>query len=493
MRKPNLKRRFVRIIKSKKIIAVVVALFIAQGAFFSASINYKIPSDEQYHFRLTELFTNQSVFKGPVIVDQGNNYYDLGDVERTPNILYHYLASIVLRILRLFTTDIYIQIFLLRMFNVLFGVFILLMVEKILKQIQASIFIKNCVVILFALTGMFLWGSSAISYDPPAMLMFFALILTSLKIIKNRLNTKSLLIFILLATTTLLLKASFAPFIILIFIWLVWEKRADIKSKKISQTLRLERVSNILIIAGTVTMLLLAVERFGLNLTRFGSIKVQCDQLHSIQNCLQNDVYKRNYYQKRYYEGQKIIGKTVDYNLIDFSGSWVKDMYERIYFYYGHEQMRANNGAKTTALVSAIIVLCALCLNRKKLLESSEEKFLAYISLTYVLIMYLFNTRTYLTIGERYAFQGRYLLPILPFVYYFGVKAIVLTYSKINGVVRNIYVGLVVILILLNVYMHLPLLVFYRGTEAKWYSEQTKGFHLKVQERLRVFNIKTVI
>jgi hypothetical protein len=248
----------------------------------------------------------------------------------------------------------------------------------------------------------------------------------------------------------------------------------------------------VLLVAVLVTGFLF-VERIGGNLITYQQIEVSCDKIHAYSDCMQDDVFSRNEIQLRAYAEQKARGDGVTYQPYQFTQMWTTFMYERSHFYYGHEQMRANYGAKVMAVAMAATFLVMAAVFRKKVAVSKGERLLFWVTATYAGTMYLFNLQTWLKFGQPYAFQGRYLFPVIPFLYYFCIKLLILTYQALHGRLRQVYLASILIVLTLSIYTHLPLLVFYRGTEAKWYTDSTRSFHLRVQDELRKLNIKTII
>lgn len=91
---------------------------------------------------------------------------------------------------------------------------------------------------------------------------------------------------------------------------------------------------------------------------------------------------------------------------------------------------------------------------------------------------------TYLSTGAEFGFQGRYLLPVLPFIYLFIFIAARNFYRNLNGNYRKPVLAGLVILVAINLYAHTPLLVFMRGTDNVWYTGRTAAFDNKLKSGL---------
>lgn len=479
------------IISSNKFLYIVLGTMIVSCLIFIVSINYKIPPDEYYHFRFIEYYATQPITNGPFISNQGVNHFDLRDITRIPNYLYHYSMSFPLRAMFTITGSLYAQVLMLRLISLAIGLAGIFVVRRILRQIGASRFVQHCVIFLISLTGMMVWLYSSINYDVPATLLYLLCVSVALSILQGKgITTKRLALFALLAMLCVLTKVTFIPFLALLVVITVFLKRRD---WHFSQNLQPKNLKHLLLILAVLVTGLLFVERTGGNIIKYHQIEVSCDKVHAYSECMQDDVFSRNEIQLKAYAQQKARGDGVTYQPYQFTQMWTTFMYERSHFYYGHEQMRANYGAKVLAVATAAGFIVMTAVFRKKIAVSKGEKLLFWVTTSYAATMYFFNLQTWLKFGQPYAFQGRYLFPIIPFLLYFCTKLLILTYHALHGRLRNLFLIALTILTLLSVYTHLPLLVFYRGTEAKWYTESTRGFHLRVQQEMRRLNIKTII
>jgi len=479
-----------KFVSSKKFFYVLMGLIILSCLLFIASITYRIPPDEYYHFRFIEYYATQPITSGPFITNQGIDHFDLRDITRIPNYLYHYGMSFPLRITFQFTDNFLTQVMVLRLITFVMGIACLLAVRRILRQIKASQFVANSVLFLLGLTGMLLWMFSSINYDVPSMLLYFLCVSVALSILQGKgITTKRLALFVLLAMLCVLTKVTFIPFLAFLVLITAILKRKDFR---FVQNLSLRNLKHLALILAVVITGFLFVERIGGNVVRYHQIEVSCDKVHAYQECMQDDVFSRNENQLRAYAQQKARGDGVTYQPYQFTQMWTTFIYERTHFYYGHEQMRANYGAKIMVVVITAGFAALAIVFRKKIAETDGERLLLLVAVSYAATMYLFNAQTWLKFGQPYAFQGRYLLPVIPFLFYFCVKLLILAFRALHGNMRQALVGLIIVFALLNIYTHLPLLVFYRGTEAKWYTDSTRNFHLEVQDSLRKINIKPI-
>lgn len=480
----TLASRLKRIIASNKFFYILLGIIVASCLLFAVSITYKIPPDEYYHFRFIEYYANQPIQNGPFITNQGPDFFDLRDITRIPNYLYHYSMSFPLRGLRVLTDNIFTQVLVLRLMTLAIAIAGIFVVRRILRQVKASLFMQHCTLLLLSLTGMMLWIWSSVNYDVPATVLYLLCVSVSLSILQGKgITTKRLLLFALFGMLCVLTKVTFIPFLALLVLITVVLKRKDFH---FTQNIRLNNFKHILLILAVLIVGFLFIERIGGNVVRYQQIEVSCDKVHAYEECMQDDVFSRNENQLKLYAQQKARGEGVTYQPYQFTQMWLAFLYERTHFYYGHEQMTANYGAKVLAVVTGTGLVGLAIAFRKRIAETPGEKLLLFTTASYVAVMYVFNLQTYLKYGQAYAFQGRYLFPITPFLYYFCIKLLILTYAALHGKLRTTFLAVVITVLALSIYIHVPLLVFYRGTEAKWYSEPTKSFNINVQKALEI-------
>lgn len=478
------------IVASPKFFYGLLAFIILSCVLFAVSITYKIPPDEYYHFRFIEFYANQPLRHGPFISNQGTEYFDLRDITRIPNYLYHYAMSFPLRGLRVVTDSLFEQVLALRLITLGIGVASIFVIRRILGQLKASPFMQNSVIFLFGLTGMQLWIMASINYDVPSILLYLVCVSVALSIVQGKgITSRRVLLFSLFAMLCVMTKVTFVPFLGLLVLFTVILKRKDLR---FIQDLHVKNLKHAGLIVAFVLIGMLFVERIGMNVIRYHQIEVTCNKVHTYEQCMEDDVFSRNENQLRAYAAQKAAGQGVDYHPYQFTQMWLTFMYERSHFYYGHQQMTANYGAKVFAVITGLIMTVLALIFRRRIAETPGEKLLFLITASYAAVLYIFNLQTYLKYGQPYAFQGRYFFPVVAFLFYFVIKLLILTYRSLGKKPRQVFAAVVLCFVMLSIYTHLPLLVFYRGTEAKWYSDPTKDFNLTVQDGLRKINIKTL-
>src|SRR5689334_5767571 len=111
-----------QLLSSKKLIKFLVILFVLQGLWFAVTISHSIPPDERYHYLLSDYYSKQPIQSGPVIQHQPQELLELGDVQRTPSYLYHFVLGKFLKLKHVFIRGVNSDIVVLRIVNLMLSV-----------------------------------------------------------------------------------------------------------------------------------------------------------------------------------------------------------------------------------------------------------------------------------------------------------------------------------------------------------------------------------
>jgi hypothetical protein len=483
------------VIKLKQVIAssiffkIIVILFFVQALWFAGSIQFGIPPDERYHFPFIEYYAEQPIFSGPVLGNQASSTFNLGELQRTPSYLYHYVLSFPLKAINAFTESQQIQVFSLRLINIGFGLSFLLVLRKLLRMIGTSEIANNLTVFALVSTGMFVWLSAAINYDNLANLTFLLLVYNLLALQKKpRLVPLLGIIFFVIAT--ILIKITFLPTValaILFYLALNVKSYRSIYNKiksdsKSVLTQQKGRITTIFVGVGVVLMVLLFVERIGLNIVRYRAIEPSCFAIHARDDCLK--FMSKGIEEKAAFRAAKAAGKIPPVNVVDISRDWFVIMYQRLYFYFGHKSIAETSLAKTIAVLFVVFIAYLFVVVKGSIFSNKEQVLLFALLLAYVAMLFALNVLTVIKQGRGYGWQGRYLLPVLPFLYMFIVGAAVKAYQVSTKPRKQFILGIGAVLILGLVYSHSPVISFYRGSDANWYTSSARSINLQIKRIL---------
>lgn len=460
--------KVVAFLKSSKLLKAAVTLFVLQGLFLSIVIPYKAPSDEEYHFRFTQYYAHRSILAGPVIADQTDNF-DLGDIQRPPGYLYHYLSSFVLRAVEVFTASTAAQVIVLRFINVGMGALTLLMVIRLLRRLDGRGVTVNLTVAWLACTTMFVWLFAGLNYDNLAIVWFFVLLHLALSLYE-KLNVNQILLMIATTLALMITKETFLPVILIIYLLLAFgllRKKGFVKLwRQLIQSVQAswKQPKSRLALVGlsilVVVMFGLVGERYGQNYLTYQRTTPACNKVHTEAECMQHGIYRRNTGQRREYAIYLQNGGKPDMNFAEFAVKWTRLIFERTYSYRGMNTVRPTNEAQITALVTAPVVFGLAIAGWRKRRYSTVEKALAILTVAYSVLVFMYNYNIYHYYGYPFAIQGRYLLPVLPFIYYFLITGLLSAYGHFAERGKRILVTLLVVLGVLNILLHSPITLY---------------------------------
>lgn len=464
------------LVTHKYFLAAVLFLFAVQAIFFAAVIKYGIPADERYHFSSIQYYSDSSIASGPLSSEQDPTTLPyVRNIEDSTSYFYHYLLSFPLRIVEQISSSQQLQIFILRLINVGLGVLTLYAFKRCLDEISDNTLLKNLSVLALSMTGMYIWLSSSINYDNLANLLFITFIWQGVKTCRR----PSVVLWLTLSGigfATVLTKYTFLPEILLGIIitgyFLLRKNGYTIRSygQDLKKTFEDNKWTTAIAVSFSLVFALMFMQRAGMNLINYHQIQPTCTKIHTQEQCLTDPLFKRNFDLKQNYSPEEKHALANSLDPFGFTGSWVYSMYSTLYYYFGHQKIESSTKKEVSAAAVILMLGVSLILVRLKIRLNRAVLFVGILVITYIALLYMFNLRTLLNYGERIAFQGRYLLPILGFVYYFAGSTLINASRSLPVKWRSSYLYVCLAAISVAALMHFPPLLFYQGTDSSWYS-----------------------
>ena len=266
---------------------------------------------------------------------------------------------------------------------------------------------------------------------------------------QDRIRVKVLVFSILTGIALVLVKETYLPVVIIGFILLFGYRLAkdgfiknikDIKTSFTKVWASKQRILFIFICLLTILFAGLFMERYAVNYSRYKKFTPTCDQVHSVEECMQQGIYRRNTGTKMEFEQRKKEEVVKLDSFSAFSFDWINRIYRRIYFYRGMQ--------------SSIVGLLHI-----RSLKPAQLG-IGILTLLYCLIVLLYNFNTYRFYGYPFAIQGRYLLPVLPFIYMAVIGSTRLVYHKLRGGMQLGFVFLILFLLGNNIVVHSPIIIY---------------------------------
>lgn len=491
---------FKSIISSNKFFYIVLALFSIQAIWFATIVSYRIPPDEMYHFSfITYYAEHQPLLSGPFIQNQPDNLKPigavtsietLGNIERTTDYLYHYLLGVLMKPISTVASSTNLQILILRLINVAIVVLGIITFRKLFLALGGSRAVSNISILTLSQIGMLTWLAAAVNYDNLIFLLTGVALYLLVKLMKSA-SLVSLLQLLIIAILGLLVKKTFiliALPCVLIATYYFWEnsKGSLFSLKKIKlQYLRSPRTVILLSLILFIVVGLFG-ERYIKNQMDYGSVNASCIQVLSEDDCRNNTLYARKIEVKKQFTEFQNKGGQVIITPMEFTGDWLDRMYDGLFFYFGHRNMDPSKKATGiySLLILVVVAICTTYYSQRKVLETRADKILISIAFVYISALFLFNLNTYLGTATKYAFQGRYLLPVLPILIFYTIKNLSTAYKNLTQQKKKTPIYILGSLFIIFLYFHMPLLSFYRGSNVNWYTSESKSINSKIEKIL---------
>ncbi len=455
-------------------LAVVLAIFVIQSGFIAVVQDGWRSEDEQRLFGLAQLFAQQPIWQGPFNLQQDLSSIWIGAVEHTSSYLYLYIVSIPLRLLEWFGLGSHWQLVVMRLFTIAIGAAGLYLYYLIARQLKLSAALSTVATFVLSVTPIFVYMSALVNYDIPSLTLMLLLCYLCLKIWRKHVFIRLLLSLsvVLLVSIT---KNTYMP--IAVIMWLTTAV-AVCRTQQFSWVAFITECKTALakpglgLVAAILLLCLsvgLFIERVGVNLVLYHGFNQSCTDVFSQQECKTNLwAYKRNTDQKQYYAEQKSIGNFVDYSLIGYSGEWLDEMFNTIYYYPDRLFGQPAYWVRAIEAMTLGVVLIVFWLYGRSLRGTSEMRLIVFWSLVYIGMVYIFNLNTYLTLGAKYAYHGRYVLFSLALLYLPLMELLKKMRHDDRRVTSYAY-SLTVLLASLFLLVHMPVWQYWSYAGYDWY------------------------
>lgn len=476
-----------RIITSRYFLLAVFSLFVLQGVVYTFSSKYGLPHDEKFHFESIQYYAEEPVAEGPFVDNQPQEtIYEVNVIERSATYLYHYILSFPARLMNEFDISYDTQIIVFRIINIFFCVLALVVLKKVLDELSDNTLLKNLSVAALSLTGVFVFLAGSINYDNLANLLFLAFLLFATRSIKKT-SQNEFAWATIFGLATILTKYTFLPVVglgLIVALAFLLKRRHSVKGyyAAFKNTYSSHKVATLVCLGLLVTTSFLFVERVGLNLVEYKQVQPSCTKIFTTEECYENfSVYRRGVDHKAAFIQEGGLA-SADLSMFSQAGEWTDRMYKGLFYYFGQHRVGDYLISAGVAFLVFLAFIVTLTFRRQRIILKREHLFILGLSITYISLLFLFNLKTYLTLGERFAYQGRYLLPIMGFVYFFAGLIILQTY-KASKFKKPFIVSWTVLLVLMLL-THLPALNFYQYLQdAGETSYKLKPFDIRYTER----------
>lgn len=417
-------RKLSDIIGSGRLFLFTVFLFVAETGWLSLTSRFPMAFDEAYHFGLIQYFSHHL---NPIITKQASSSYKFGAIIQDPSFLYHYLMSFPYRFIELFTKSYEVQVIGLRFINIIIAVFSLIVLRKILRAIGFSAALTNILVLAFALTPMVTALSAQINYDNLLILAVCLCVYETILCIKELdskvLNVGRLITLLCLCLFASLVKFAFLPILVAIFGLVLWRLLVFSRSRKASvlnlakkNFKKLSTSTKIILILATVLGSFLFTRFYIVNVVKYHSPAPQCNQILSIEDCKQYYAWNSNYMLAQQHAVHP-VKRSMD--VITYFSYWflllVLELFGEIMPLQGISYV--SEPFIVIVIILASSALMCTIVNFRNMLRNRSLLAVSIIALLYLIALFARNYHDYLRFDQPVAIDGRYLIPVLIYIY----------------------------------------------------------------------------
>ena len=413
------------IIGSQWFFLFTLLLFIFESSWLSLTVRFPMAFDEAFHFGLIQFFSKHLY---PVITSQSPNTYQYGAIVQNPSFLYHYLMSFPYRLISIFTNSTVVHVAGLRLINVGLVVISLIVMRLLLRRLNMSPALTNLLIFMFAFTPIVTALSAQISYDNLLILsVSICLYVTTLflqKLSLHSVDSKLLLILAGLCIYSSLIKFSFLPIFAALTAVIIW-RLVQYQKQYNSNLLRdfskgfstINKRTRVVLIGLLIIGSSLFIRIYIVNIFEYKNPVPQCNQVLSVTDCKNYYAWDSNYNLRQYKLSHPNLKQG---NIFIYSAHWIVANYFQIY-----GEIRPMFGLYYISfLFTSIVGLLGLfavmfwVINFKKILIFSRELILLYaVIVLYMVSVWIRNYHDYLHLGQPIAISGRYLIPVLLYIY----------------------------------------------------------------------------
>lgn len=384
-------------LSSKLFLMLTVGWFFVQTFFIALTTKFGLPPDENYHFNLIKLFTENGW--SPILSNQ-DGYFFLGEVVKSPYFLYHYLMSIPNHAFSVLGGE----LFLLRLTNVALAGVCLFVIYKILTKLNFSSLIKNISIFFITNTLMFVFISASVSYD--VLFLLASLVSVYLVLTLKELEFGKLVYLFTVIIGGVMIKKTFIPVAILVLSALIFQHRKSLGSdvKSLKKSIPKSKLRLAVLLVPMVIVLGLFVQRFVLNTFQYGSFDPDCTKVLRIETCRESALFVRN---------EKIANSSrppATKGVVEYTQDWLNLMGGRLYGVFAHEDFPPF--AKVFLAIQIFWALGVIAYIRKVDFKGDSAILaLSWYAFGYLIILMLENYQRYKQYSNfTLAVQGRYAL-----------------------------------------------------------------------------------
>jgi hypothetical protein len=384
----------------------ILFVFVVFCSYIVLNIKHGISPDENYHINISKAYSTTLL-----IPDNTEETFVYSDITRISYLSFWINARFVN--LNFTSLD---DISVMRFVNLFYSLLTITFTFLTAKRVINKRYYNLLPPFLLANTLMFAFLSASVNYDNLVNLFSIITIYFLVKYIKED-NSKDLLLMYVALCFGILSKFTILPLAFIVFLISSYfvVKRGNIVGF-LRESMKKYKYSLLLL----AFALLLCLNLYGINLIKYHSLNVFCDDILTVDQCMQNGIYSRSKtLPLANIESFSDFIEVLKLRMTPFEylSRWTLSMVQKIFGVLGHKSiLMPKYFANIYLLIFGVNTFFVV---RKWKKESLVESSLIIIFLFYTLVlMVVQNYKTYLNRNIfDLALQGRYLFPVLPIFY----------------------------------------------------------------------------
>lgn len=454
---------------------VIGSLWVA--IFFRSPLLY----DEQFHLDAIKTFSG---IWTPIVYNQAPQYDVLGNVTFGSVSIYHYLLGKIYLIASIFTQNNAALVTMLRLINVGLATLGLVLFYKLFNELGVKRKYSNSAIFLYANLPIATVVAATINYDNLMFPLTAIFLIYAARLARGHLNWQNWCGMVLSGLIASLNKFTFLPILTGAAMFII----IDMQKLGFRDSYRRTRNSFVIgqkYILGAMLLLILFFfclffVRYGISMAKYHTPIPSCEKTMPLRRCLANPVVAI----------EQKIKSTAEQRPITDPYSYVQNWFFLMSKGYAVTSVNSTKGQKGAVSPPVyyylhgvgIVLLSLFTIYSWRALKKDRSWYLLLTVLFFLVLSTLFfNMMSYYNYHQNINMQPRYMLPILPILFLFGVISIAFSFRKYN------FLKLLIILIVIFVNIQGGGFVTHSlQTDSTWYwqNEPTLIINQKTKEWL---------
>lgn len=400
------------------LLVLMLVYFLVFSMFVACNLKMGIIPDEPSHYIFSKHFSTTARIPPDVFETYSTGWY----IKQNP-FLYYWINGRIINTVELInpTVSEWTQLVILRLVNTLFSLGTILFLYLLSKETIKSRWWQLFPVFLLTNTLMFVFLSGGLNYDNLTNMFCMAGLLYLTRVINGKdylVNSMTWMVFICLGTLT---KYTVLPLALFMFVVWIFYSIKYRKSLNCSIQWNLKKfVLGLLLIA----LLLGNVAIYGYNLVVYQSIRPNCSDLLTLNQCALSPYSVR--YTEIALDRRMTVAESIRQGFPDpivyFFDTWIPEMLYRIFGILGHKYYFPYGLTTFYRIMLGWIVLLGFRYTKRMVYL---DQALVLIYFLYMFTLFIYNYKDELVYGFKHiAMQGRYIFPVIGSAYVILVTVI---------------------------------------------------------------------